>query len=245
MPQILAMALIQRDLGPRSPWGRFRIAVQRFDEVLLERSSRRRAGAAGRRSVLSSCSSSATSTATRPLTATSATSSSRCWWAATTARRLRSPGRSNVSPVTPRPRAPARGRPGVPRRGRQGGAARAARADDRSAAAARAGPDRRPRAPAGVQVAACLWLAMRREDLWPQASAFAPERWLEGPQPNPLSWIPYGGGVRRCAGSPFAEMEMREVLRAAAAAAAPARSGRSPSARGAACSWSCPTAAAS
>ena len=65
-------------------------------------------------------------------------------------------------------------------------------------------------------MAACLWLAMRREDLWPQASAFAPERWLEGPQPNPMSWIPYGGGVRRCAGAPFAEMEMREVLRAAA-----------------------------
>ena len=70
--------------------------------------------------------------------------------------------------------------------------------------------------PAGVQVAACLWLAMRREDLWPQAGAFRPERWLEGPAPNPGSWIPYGGGVRRCAGAPFAEMEMREVLRAAA-----------------------------
>ena len=34
--------------------------------------------------------------------------------------------------------------------------------------------------------------------------------------PNPMSWIPFGGGVRRCAGAPFAEMEMREVLRAAA-----------------------------
>jgi cytochrome P450 len=70
--------------------------------------------------------------------------------------------------------------------------------------------------PAGVQVAACLWLAMRREDLWPQASAFQPERWLDGAKPNPLSWIPFGGGVRRCAGAPFAEMTIREVLRAAA-----------------------------
>jgi cytochrome P450 len=70
--------------------------------------------------------------------------------------------------------------------------------------------------PAGVQVAACLWLALRREDLWPQAGAFRPERWLEGSRPNPLSWIPFGGGVRRCTGAPFAEMEMREVLRAAA-----------------------------
>jgi cytochrome P450 len=32
-----------------------------------------------------------------------------------------------------------------------------------------------------------------------------------------MSWIPFGGGVRRCAGAPFAEMEMREVLRAAGA----------------------------
>src|SRR5205085_6304907 len=70
--------------------------------------------------------------------------------------------------------------------------------------------------PAGVQVAACLWLALRREDLWPDASAFRPERWLDGPSHDPMSWIPFGGGVRRCAGAPFAEMEMREVLRAAA-----------------------------
>jgi cytochrome P450 len=69
--------------------------------------------------------------------------------------------------------------------------------------------------PAGVQVAACLWLAMRREDLWQDAWAFAPERWLDGPTPDPYSWIPFGGGVRRCAGAPFAEMEVREVLRAA------------------------------
>ena len=31
-----------------------------------------------------------------------------------------------------------------------------------------------------------------------------------------MSWIPFGGGVRRCTGAPFAEMEIREVLRAAA-----------------------------
>ncbi len=70
---------------------------------------------------------------------------------------------------------------------------------------------------AGVQVAACLWLAMRREDLWPRAAAFRPERWLEDPNPSSASWIPFGGGVRRCAGAPFAEMEMREVLRVAGA----------------------------
>ena len=70
--------------------------------------------------------------------------------------------------------------------------------------------------PAGTQVAACLWLAMRRDDLWPGASAFEPDRWLDGSPHDPMSWIPFGGGVRRCAGAPFAEMELREVLRAAA-----------------------------
>ena len=70
--------------------------------------------------------------------------------------------------------------------------------------------------PAGVQVAACLWLALRREDLWPEASAFRPERWLGDAPRDSVSWIPFGGGVRRCAGAPFAEMEMREVIRAAA-----------------------------
>jgi hypothetical protein len=57
---------------------------------------------------------------------------------------------------------------------------------------------------------------MRRRDLWPQAAAFLPERWLEHPGPNP-AWIPYGGGVRRCAGAPFAELELREIVREAAA----------------------------
>ncbi|MBV9918055.1 MAG: cytochrome P450, partial [Solirubrobacterales bacterium] len=37
-----------------------------------------------------------------------------------------------------------------------------------------------------------------------------------GSSHDSMSWIPFGGGVRRCAGAPFAEMEMREVLRAAA-----------------------------
>jgi cytochrome P450 len=57
---------------------------------------------------------------------------------------------------------------------------------------------------------------MRRADLWPDAAVFRPERWLSETNPDPMTWIPFGGGVRRCAGAPFAEMEMREVLRVAA-----------------------------
>src|SRR3954447_15304847 len=47
MPRMLAMALVQRDLGPRSPWGRFRLAVERFDAMLLDVVARRRAQPGG------------------------------------------------------------------------------------------------------------------------------------------------------------------------------------------------------
>src|SRR5918999_5031107 len=47
MPRMLAMSLVQKDLGPRSPWGRFRIAVERFDELLLGVVARRRAEPGG------------------------------------------------------------------------------------------------------------------------------------------------------------------------------------------------------
>ena len=115
------------------------------------------------------------------------------------------------------PRAPARGRPRLSRRGRQGGPARAPRADDRAAPAARAGADRRAHA-ARRRARGRLPVAgdAPRGPLARRPRALRPERWLEGPPPNPMSWIPFGGGVRRCAGAPFAEMEMREVLRAAA-----------------------------
>ena len=42
LPQILAMALVSATSGARSPWGRFRLAVERFDEVLLELVAQRR-----------------------------------------------------------------------------------------------------------------------------------------------------------------------------------------------------------
>src|SRR5215217_731052 len=47
LPRMLAMALVQRDLGPRSPWGKFRLAVERFDGLLLETVARRRAQPGG------------------------------------------------------------------------------------------------------------------------------------------------------------------------------------------------------
>jgi cytochrome P450 len=67
--------------------------------------------------------------------------------------------------------------------------------------------------PAGVHVTPCIYLAHRRPELWPDPTTFRPERFLDG-APAPYSWLPFGGGVRRCAGAAFATMELREVLRA-------------------------------
>jgi cytochrome P450 len=67
--------------------------------------------------------------------------------------------------------------------------------------------------PPGVHVTPCLYLAHRRPELWPEPTAFRPERFLAG-APEPYSWLPFGGGVRRCAGAAFATMELHEVLRA-------------------------------
>ena len=53
LPRVLAMVLVMKDLGPRSPWGRFRIAVERFDALLYELLARRRSEPEDGASVLS------------------------------------------------------------------------------------------------------------------------------------------------------------------------------------------------
>ncbi len=65
--------------------------------------------------------------------------------------------------------------------------------------------------PAGTDVTPAIWLTHTRADTYPDPYAFRPERFLESP-PNTYSWIPFGGGVRRCLGASFAEFEMRVVL---------------------------------
>jgi len=216
MPRMLAMALVQRDLGPRSPWGRFRLAVERFDALLLDVIARARAEPGGD-SMLAVLLEQRDEDGAPPsdrhlrdeivallVGGHDSSAASLAWAFERLARhpavhaRLRDGDPAYLDAVV---KEVLRARPALtiaPRR--------------LLAPVEIAGH----RLPAGVQVAACLWLALRREDLWPAASAFRPERWLDGPRPNPLSWIPFGGGVRRCTGAPFAEMEMREVLRAAA-----------------------------
>jgi len=67
--------------------------------------------------------------------------------------------------------------------------------------------------PAGTDVTPAIWLAHTREDLYPEPRAFRPQRFLDDP-PETYSWVPFGGGVRRCLGAAFAEFEMRIALRA-------------------------------
>jgi cytochrome P450 len=65
--------------------------------------------------------------------------------------------------------------------------------------------------PAGTDVTPAIWLTHTRADLYPEPYRFRPERFLSG-APQTYAWIPFGGGIRRCLGAAFAEMEMRVVL---------------------------------
>jgi cytochrome P450 len=67
------------------------------------------------------------------------------------------------------------------------------------------------RLPAGVVAAPCIYLAQRRESEWPEPEQFRPERFV-GAKVDPYSWLPFGGGVRRCIGMAFAQVEMGIVL---------------------------------
>ena len=66
--------------------------------------------------------------------------------------------------------------------------------------------------PAGTTVAPCIHLVHRREDVYPHPRAFLPERFLDEP-PGTYTWIPFGGGTRRCLAARYAELEMARVLR--------------------------------
>ena len=65
--------------------------------------------------------------------------------------------------------------------------------------------------PPGSRVAPSIYLAGKRADAYPRPERFEPERWL-GVKPDPYTWLPFGGGVRRCIGMAFAQFEMRVVL---------------------------------
>jgi cytochrome P450 len=65
--------------------------------------------------------------------------------------------------------------------------------------------------PAGTTVAPCVHLIHMREDLYPEPRRFLPERFLER-SGGAYTWIPFGGGVRRCLAASYAQMLMKQVI---------------------------------
>lgn len=64
----------------------------------------------------------------------------------------------------------------------------------------------------GEQLCVAIMLIQRDPDLYPpDPEDFRPERYAEG-APEPYTLIPFGGGVRRCLGAAFAELEMKVVI---------------------------------
>jgi len=67
--------------------------------------------------------------------------------------------------------------------------------------------------PAGVIVAPSIIISHQRDESFPEHERFDPERFLGENPPPANSWIPFGGGVRRCLGAGFSLMEGVHVLR--------------------------------
>ena len=66
--------------------------------------------------------------------------------------------------------------------------------------------------PVGVALVANAYLLHHDPDVYPDPYAFRPQRFLDE-KPGTYTWIPFGGGRRRCIGMSFAMLEMKIVIR--------------------------------
>ena len=119
----------------------------------------------------------------------------------------RSPRRARA----PRKRG-ARRRRRIPRRGDQGDDAPAPGLPTHRAARFRALRAAGLTIPSGTMVVPYITLVHRRPELYPDPLAFRPERFLDT-RAGTYTWIPFGGGPRRCIGAAFSMAEARIVLR--------------------------------
>ncbi len=82
--------------------------------------------------------------------------------------------------------------------------------------------------PRGTRVVPSIYLTNRNPKVYEAPSEFMPERFLDK-APETFSWIPFGGGIRRCIGASFATLEMKLILQTVLgelAPSVPARGGR-------------------
>jgi cytochrome P450 family 135 len=219
---ILALERVRKDLGPLSPWGRFVRVRDRVDEMVYEEIERRRAAgeAGGGEDILALLLAARDEDGDRLsdrelrdelitiLLAGHETTATSIGWAFE--RLLRTP--SALERLTAE--------------------VQAGESSDYMDAVIKETLRVRPvvtevfRAPArptrlggylfeqGSQLAASIMLVQYDPDLYPpDPQAFRPERFLEG-APERYTWIPFGGGVRRCLGAAFAQLEMKVVISA-------------------------------
>jgi cytochrome P450 len=76
----------------------------------------------------------------------------------------------------------------------------------------------------GACLVPCAYLIHHDPAIYPEPYAFRPERFLDQ-SPGTYTWIPFGGGRRRCLGAAFATVEMKVVLRAVLERARPRAAG--------------------
>jgi cytochrome P450 len=67
--------------------------------------------------------------------------------------------------------------------------------------------------PPGVEINPSIGVIHRRADRYPAPGEFRPERFLADDAPDTYTWVPFGGGTRRCLGASFALLEMKVVIK--------------------------------
>jgi len=66
--------------------------------------------------------------------------------------------------------------------------------------------------PAGSTVLYSPFVTQRDPRWWPEPDRFDPDRWRGGREPAPYTFLPFGGGYRRCIGFAFATQELKVLL---------------------------------
>ena len=213
--------VFQKDLGPRSPWGRFLRDRQLVDELLHDEIGRRRAEQPGDepRADILSLLLSARDEAGEPLTdrelrdelitlllAGHETTATSIGWAFE--RLLRAP--AALERLTAEVRSEGRG-PYLDAVIKETLRVRPVVTEVFRAPSQRTELGGFP-VERDAQVAASILLVQCDPELYgPDPLAFRPERFLEGAS-EAYTWIPFGGGVRRCLGAAFAQLEMQVVI---------------------------------